>query len=766
MLRFHVPRDAISAQIEEQLASSDNQKDPLLALLHGLPGSGKTRLARAFTEKWVSGEHVAVWFDASSATSLNKDFLSFAVSAKLRPPYELSCLGEGDLRMVVMNFIADYSIPWLLVFDNYDAVEEPLGFHIAPYLPLRGQGSILITSRNAGVHRALERTCPNISVEGMTSSEARALLLSHLERSDAALNEHENGLVTYISSEISSRLPLAITQAGAYIRNMGGDRLNFGLKLTKYIESYDAHQYEILRATDGSLVYEYGKSILTTFDMSFEVIQKKNMIAARLLLLCAFFHFNGIQVRWFERAFLARHSFGLGGIDLCEVDFAWFELIVKSKTTGASWDDFSLMAALKFLADYALITLSPDFAQWDINPLIHSWSHIYVRERFVKDLACYSKLAATVMTEVYDYEADHDLSQLQKTKLELYAHTDTWVRHADADKLLTQSDRPHFLPYTLLRLASWLEAPIQSLKNRFDHMADRLRILAFSSGLVVAGLEDSATLRAMTFTVRWLCRTYIIDPNLIESLFDVYERLLPLAAMNALLPSRVDQVSEMSVMFSQKAISLGSRYYERRTDTAKRGLEYIEAHQHELRDALRLQMHSLLLTRASSKRTESHANTLSALKTNLEEATLLLGAQHPVTLSIKVKLESNKQKRPDSDNAESSYLASNIAEYGRLTRTQKSLLLHTQSASATRECDNSAEAKLPILKQQRQLAIEEYGKYGFETLNYERMILQHLIHQAQSRRDSIHIGMGTDRWKNREELVLPIEIALGYKIVG
>lgn len=53
-----------------------------------------------------------------------------------------------------------------------------------------------------------------------------------------------------------------------------------------------------------------------------------------------------------------------------------------------------------------------------------------------------------------------------------------------------------------------------------------------------------------------------------------------------------------------------------------------------------------------------------------------------------------------------------------------------------------------------------------ERFEYDRMIMQHLIYRARSRRDSGHIGMGTDRWKHREELVLLTEVTLGYKIVG
>lgn len=81
------------------------------------------------------------------------------------------------------------------------------------------------------------------------------------------------------------------------------------------------------------------------------------------------------------------------------------------------------------------------------------------------------------------------------------------------------------------------------------------------------------------------------------------------------------------------------------------------------RDSLRLQMHSLLRTRARSKGTEGHANTLSALETNLEDATRVLGTQHLVTISI-IAI-------PELENTESSHLARNIVQYRHLTRTQK-----------------------------------------------------------------------------------------------
>ena len=91
----------------------------------------------------------------------------------------------------------------------------------------------------------------------------------------------------HISSEIVSNLPLAIAQAGAYIRHMGDDYPSLRAKLVEYKESYETHQSEILQATGGALVVEYRKSLLTTFDMSFQTVLEKNLVAAKSLLMCA-----------------------------------------------------------------------------------------------------------------------------------------------------------------------------------------------------------------------------------------------------------------------------------------------------------------------------------------------------------------------------------------------------------------------------------------------------------------------------------------------
>ena len=189
--------------------------------------------------------------------------------------------------------------------------------------------------------------------------------------------------------------------------------------------------------------------------------------------MCAFFHFNGIQLRWFERAFSSRDRFTLSSVDLQEPDFAWFRSILKPGPNG-NWDGHSLNTALRLLADYGFIKTAPGFYLWEIHPLIHTWSHIYSQEKFAQDLYRFSKLAATVLTEVYDKEVDYDQSQIKEIRMELYAHTDAWVRNADIDGFLEESNKAQLRAYTLLRLVSWVDAPIQSLRNRMNYVVLRL----------------------------------------------------------------------------------------------------------------------------------------------------------------------------------------------------------------------------------------------------------------------------------------------------
>jgi hypothetical protein len=92
---------------------------------------------------------------------------------------------------------------WLLIYDN---AEDPAA--LAPYLP-GGDGHVLLTSRTPDWHGL----ATSVTVDMFTPEESRAVLRGWVPR----LTENEAGQL----AEALEHLPLAITQAGAYLAQTG-----------------------------------------------------------------------------------------------------------------------------------------------------------------------------------------------------------------------------------------------------------------------------------------------------------------------------------------------------------------------------------------------------------------------------------------------------------------------------------------------------------------------------------------------------------------
>jgi len=127
-------------------------------------------------------------------------------------------------------------------------------------------------------------------------------------------------------------------------------------KLQRYKKQYASHEVAILKAEDGMKVREYGRSVITTWDMSFEVIVSNNPAAAELFLLFGFFHHSVITADLFFRAFERRHRMlQADGIDLAEPTFSWLGRLLEP-TSNRSWDrEFHFDVALSLLLSYSLI---------------------------------------------------------------------------------------------------------------------------------------------------------------------------------------------------------------------------------------------------------------------------------------------------------------------------------------------------------------------------------------------------------------------------
>lgn len=77
-------------------------------------------------------------------------------------------------------------------------------------------------------------------------------------------------------------LPLAIDQAGAYLSKLAKP-------LHAFLPLFEANFKITLNKKPPSSVWQYGeKTVVTTWEISFEAVQKEDPQAAELLLLCSF----------------------------------------------------------------------------------------------------------------------------------------------------------------------------------------------------------------------------------------------------------------------------------------------------------------------------------------------------------------------------------------------------------------------------------------------------------------------------------------------
>lgn len=192
---------------------------------------------------------------------------------------------DARIRFVYQR-IEEWNRPWLLVMDNYDHPGRLP--NITDCIPKSMYGSVLVTTRQAD----LERLGTVVTVPPMSKEESLQLLYDrcgNVERSSGE-QEHATKIV-----EMLGHLPLAIDQAGAYIRG----RLN--LSLLRFVKEYDERKKYIWSKALGFL--DYNAPLYMTWEMSFELIdedRKSREEKGKVLTMLSFLDFRGISQEIFK----------------------------------------------------------------------------------------------------------------------------------------------------------------------------------------------------------------------------------------------------------------------------------------------------------------------------------------------------------------------------------------------------------------------------------------------------------------------------------
>lgn len=237
-------------------------------IIKGLGGIGKTQTAIEYAYRArAQGRFThTLWISAASEETITTSILTLAA---LLP--DVATQDERDqqkLLQTVKQWLEQCKDSWLLIVDNADDLSL-----VQPYLPVRGNGCLLFTTRA----NAVGTFASSLEVETMGVMEGTLLLLRRAHRfeeaSDAVINEASS-----ISVELG-QFPLALDQAGAYIDETG-------CSVSDYLALYREHRHRLL-ARRGQQMTGYPESVATTWALSFERIAQIDPACTELLQLCA-----------------------------------------------------------------------------------------------------------------------------------------------------------------------------------------------------------------------------------------------------------------------------------------------------------------------------------------------------------------------------------------------------------------------------------------------------------------------------------------------
>lgn len=158
-------------------------------------------------------------------------------------------------------------VNWLLILDNADELES---YQLTDYFPLSRATHIILTSRDPN---ATELTSDGVPLEMMEPDESKALLISRAGLTSPTIKDLRD--VDHITEELS-HLPLAIDQAGAYIRTRR-------CTPAAYIRQFESQRERILKFSPK--LSSYNKSVITSWEVSFQRLEADMVVAAKLFLI-------------------------------------------------------------------------------------------------------------------------------------------------------------------------------------------------------------------------------------------------------------------------------------------------------------------------------------------------------------------------------------------------------------------------------------------------------------------------------------------------
>jgi tetratricopeptide (TPR) repeat protein len=319
--RYFTGRETLLARLREQMAERHR------AALSGLGGIGKTQTAIEYAARYRADYPDGVfWINAETIGGLTSGFVAIATALRL-PAAE-----SNDQDKVVKAALAwlNANNGWLLILDNVDDRRE-----VQPFLPERGKGDLLITSRESvfaelGIPRALD-------IRDLDIDDSLRFLLARAGRDDASSDDR--AAAAELATELGN-LPLALEQAAAYIAETNA---SFGA----YLSAFRKRRVALLEKAEGLVARD---TVAVTWAANFEAVERASRAAAAVLRVSALLAPDAIPFELFLDGARA-----LGGP------------IAEALADG---DDMAMAEVLRPLARYSLIRSDPKLRFFSVHRLV------------------------------------------------------------------------------------------------------------------------------------------------------------------------------------------------------------------------------------------------------------------------------------------------------------------------------------------------------------------------------------------------------------
>jgi tetratricopeptide (TPR) repeat protein len=242
---------------------------PSIVALVGIGGVGKTALVVEYAHRHRDNYQWVWWVKAESPEIALSDYAALADPLGL---HQLPVTNETVVAAVRQQL--ENSNGWLLILDNAQPAVD-----IRPFLPARGTGHIIVTTRDA---RWIQ-DAKILSVPPLTREEAVSFLLDRTGHED-------RGAAEKLANTLGD-LPISLQQAAAYIEERG-------ITFSRYLDLLGQQA-----SLDGGAVeaVDHKQAIWATWNIAINAVAEQAPLAVKLLLICAHLDPSGIPIRLFHQ---------------------------------------------------------------------------------------------------------------------------------------------------------------------------------------------------------------------------------------------------------------------------------------------------------------------------------------------------------------------------------------------------------------------------------------------------------------------------------